>query len=88
MQYYDIEFMIEDIKALIKRKEEELLALQTLENISPDTLRAVKIQQLLREIDELRIQVQYHENYITDQMMKRCSGCTNGCCRYKYFQIE
>ena len=83
MDYYTMETMIEDLKALIRNKESELAVLQN--NVTSDVNQAVKMFQLIHEINELKMQVQYHENLVADQMMKTYMNCSGCCCRKSAF---
>jgi len=78
-----METMIEDLKALIRNQESELTVLQN--NVNSGMNQAVKIVQLIHEINELKMQVQYHENLVADQMMKTCTNCSGCCCRKSAF---
>ena len=80
--YYDVSRLIQDIDKSMNAKEKELESLKTI--INGDIITKIKIQQLLSEINELRIQKDYYSNTIQDQLMTNCSGCGN-CCKNKYF---
>ena len=85
MDYYDTNQLIKTLDHFIEDKEKELEALQLV--ITNDVMHNVKIQQLQSEINELKIQQIYHYNTMTDQLLNNCvsGNCTNGCCRYKYW---
>ena len=54
-------------------------------NVNSDVNQAVKMVQLIHEIKELKMQVQYHENRVADEMIKTCTNCSECCCRKSAF---
>ena len=84
LDYYDITQLIQNLDILISAKEKELEFLKSI--LNSDIATKVKIQQLQSEINEIRIQKEYYNNSIQDQLMSNCSGSCN-CCRNKnYFK--
>ena len=89
MDYYDVTQLIENLEIILSSKEKELEELQ--KNTSSDILTNIKINQLNYEIDELRMQLAYHHNKMTDQLLNNCVNYSNGscadgsCCNYKFF---
>ncbi len=77
MDHYVAQSVIEDLKMFVVHKEKELLDLQ-IDMINDNT---IKINQLTYEINELKMQIRYHENMISD-IMKSKSCCTGCCCYY------
>ena len=76
LDYYSTMSLVEDLKIILACKEVDLMNIQL--NEPNDLNQNIKKNQLFYEINELKMQLQYHENLITDQMMNNC--CSNGCC--------
>ena len=76
MDHYVAQSVIEDLRMFVIHKEKELINLQI--DLSNDN--TIKINQLTYEISELKMQIQYHENMISDIMNSK--SCCNGCCCY------
>ena len=79
MDYYDTTSLIDTLNVIVTAKEQELFNFQLKMD---DTIeRKVKFNNLFYEIQELKIQIQYYENVLTDTMMNRCCNCKNGGCK-------
>ena len=83
MDYYSSVIYIDDLDAKIKQKENELLMLcfMNTNDIIHNTMKG----QLESELNELKMQREYHSNVLAVQLMQNCNGCSGGrCCKNKY----
>ena len=68
MDYYDTTSLIDTLNIILLSKEQELFNFQLKMD---DTIeRKVKFNNLFYEIQELKIQIQYYENVLTDTMLE------------------